>query len=120
VTTVGWIVVTFLTPPVDTEKLLDFHAKIRPLGRGWDAVVRRTDGPEQGGPGDDDSGTGQGGEFAAGILSWFLGCVMVYATLFGTGFLLYGNMALGSVGLILAAVAGWGVLKLLPRVGFLT
>ncbi|MCH7856256.1 MAG: Na+:solute symporter [Gemmatimonadetes bacterium] len=125
VTTVGWIVVTFLTPPVDTEKLLDFHAKIRPLGRGWDAVVRRTDGPEQDGPGDgdsgdDDSGTGQGGEFAAGILSWFLGCVMVYATLFGTGFLLYGNMALGSVGLILAAVAGWGVLKLLPRVGFLT
>ena len=125
VTTVGWIVVTFLTPPVDTEKLLDFHAKIRPLGRGWDAVVRRTDGPEQGGPGDgdsgdDDSGTGQGGEFAAGILSWFLGCVMVYATLFGTGFLLYGNVALGSVGLILAAVAGWGVLKLLPRVGFLT
>jgi Na+/proline symporter len=125
VTTVGWIVVTFLTPPVDTEKLLDFHAKIRPLGRGWDAVVRRTDGPEQDRPGDgdsgdDDSGTGQGGEFAAGILSWFLGCVMVYATLFGTGFLLYGNMALGSVGLILAAVAGWGVLKLLPRVGFLT
>ena len=125
VTTVGWIVVTFLTPPVDTEKLLDFHAKIRPLGRGWDAVVRRTDGPEQDGPGDgdsgdDDSGTGQGGEFAAGILSWFLGCVMVYATLFGTGFLLYGNVALGSVGLILAAVAGWGVLKLLPRVGFLT
>ncbi len=125
VTTVGWIVVTFLTPPVDTEKLLDFHAKIRPLGRGWDAVVRRTDGPEQGGPGDgdsgdDDSGTGQGGEFAAGILSWFLGCVMVYATLFGTGFLLYGSVALGFMGLIVAAVAGWGVLKLLPRVGFLT
>ena len=120
VTTVGWLVVTFLTPPVDTATLRDFHAKIRPLGRGWDAVVPRTDGAEQDGPGDRDSGAGPGGEFSAGLLAWFLGCVMVYAALFGTGFLLYGNVALGFVGLIVAALAGWGVLKLLPRVGFLT
>jgi len=120
VTTVGWLLVTFLTPPVDTEKLRDFHAKIRPLGRGWDAVVPRTHGPAQDGPGDSDSGTGPGGELAAGLLSWFLGCVMVYAALFGTGFLLYGNVAWGLIGVIVAAVAGWGVLKLLPRVGFLT
>jgi Na+/proline symporter len=120
VTTVGWLLVTFLTPPVDTEKLLDFHAKIQPLGRGWDAVVPRTHGPAQDGPGGGDSGTGPGGELAAGLLSWFLGCVTVYAALFGTGFLLYGNVAWGLIGVIVAAVAGWGVLKLLPRVGFLT
>ena len=60
------------------------------------------------------------GEFAAGLLSWFLGCVMVYAALFGTGFLLYGNIAWGVTGLVLAAMAGRGVLKLLPKVGFLT
>ena len=118
VTTVGWLVVTFLTSPVDTETLRDFHAKIRPLGKGWDAVVPRTDGAGADGTGESDSGSG--GEFAAGLLSWFLGCVMVYAALFGTGFLLYGNVAGGLIGLIVAAVAGWGVLKLLPRVGFLT
>ncbi len=118
VTTVGWLVVTFLTSPVDTETLRDFHAKIRPLGKGWDAVVPRTDGAGADGTGESDSGSG--GEFAAGLLSWFLGCVMVYAALFGTGFLLYGNVAWGLIGVIVAAVAGWGVLKLLPRVGFLT
>ncbi len=118
VTTVGWLVVTFLTPPVDTETLRDFHAKIRPLGKGWDAVVARTDGAGLDGTGESDSDSG--GEFAAGLLAWFLGCVMVYAALFGTGFLLYGNVAWGLIGLVLAAVAGWGVLKLLPRVGFLT
>ena len=118
VTTVGWLVVTFLTPPVDTETLQDFHAKIRPLGKGWDAVVPRTDGVGLDGTGEGDSGPG--GEFAAGLLSWFLGCVMVYAALFGTGFLLYGNIAWGLVGLVLAAAAGRGVLKLLPRVGFLS
>ena len=118
VTTVGWLVVTFLTSPVDTETLRDFHAKIRPLGKGWDAVVPRTDGagPDRTG----ESASGSGGELAAGLLSWFLGCVMVYAALFGTGFLLYGNVAGGLIGVIVAAVAGWGVLKLLPRVGFLT
>ena len=116
VTTVGWLVVTFLTPPVDTETLRDFHTRIQPLGKGWEAVVPRKRGPAQ----DGDVDTGQGGELAAGLLSWFLGCVMVYAALFGTGFLLYGNMVWGLAGLILATVAGWGVLKLLPRVGFLT
>ena len=45
---------------------------------------------------------------------------MVYAVLFGTGFLLYGNVAWGVIGLIVAAMAGRGVLKLLPKVGFLT
>ena len=118
VTTVGWLVVTFLTPPVNTETLRDFHAKIRPLGHGWDAVVPRTDGARPDGSGDLESGSG--GEFATGLLSWFLGCVMVYAALFGTGFLLYGNVVGGIIGLIVAVGAGWAVLKLLPRVGFLT
>ena len=125
VTTVGWIVVTLLTPPVDTDTLRDFHAKIRPLGRGWDAVVPLADGIGPAGSGEGDTGSDErdsssGGELAAGLLSWFLGCVMVYAALFGTGFLLYGNVAWGIIGLIVAALAGRAVLKLLPRVGFLT
>jgi Na+/proline symporter len=109
ITTVGWLVVTFLTSPVETQTLRDFHAKIRPLGRGWDAII----------PDDADTGKNGSGEFAAGLLSWFLGCVMVYAALFGTGFLLYGNVAWGVIGLIVAVLAGRGVLKLLPRVGLL-
>ena len=120
ITTVGWLAVTFLTPPVDTETLRDFHAKIRPLGRGWDAVVESADGAIRDSSGAGESGSNSGGELAAGLLAWFLGCVMVYGALFGMGFLLYGNVASGSIGLIVAAAAGRGVLKLLPRIGFLT
>jgi Na+/proline symporter len=113
VTTVGWLLVTYLTPPVDTGTLRDFHAKIQPLGRGWDAVVPRVEAKA--------SGLGDsGGEFAAGLLAWFLGCVMVYGALFGTGFLLYGNVFWGGLSLVVAAFAGRAVLKLLPKVGFLT
>ena len=118
VTTVGWIVVTFLTPPVNTETLRAFHAKIRPLGRGWDAVVPPKGRTEPDGSGESESGSV--GELTAGLLSWFLGCVLVYAALFGTGFLLYGNVTGGVIALIVAAGAGWGVLKLLPSVGFLS
>jgi len=119
ITTAGWLVVTFLTPPVETETLRDFHAKIRPLGRGWDAVVSRSGsgeiGADQGG-----SDSESDGQLAAGLLAWFLGCVMVYGALFGTGFLLYGNVVWGLTSLAVAAVAGRGVLKLLPKVGFLS
>jgi hypothetical protein len=45
---------------------------------------------------------------------------MVYGVLFGTGFLLYGNVVWGLTALTVAAVAGRGVLKLLPKVGFLS
>ncbi len=125
ITTIGWLVVTFLTPPVDTQTLRDFHAKIRPLGQGWDKVVLRTAGTAPGASDESDSAQGESdsgsdGELTAGLLSWFLGCVMVYAALFGTGFLLYGDVAWGFISLIVAAIAGRGVLKLLPRVGFLT
>ena len=113
ITTVGWLAVTFMTPPVDTETLQAFYRDIRPLGRGWDAVVGDASASER----TDAQGDG---ELAAGLLSWFLGCTMVYGALFGTGFLLYGELASGAFGLIVAVSAGWGVFKLLPRVGFLT
>ena len=113
--------VTFLTRPVDTDTLRKFYAKIRPLGRGWDAVVPAAAGQDDSGDrGSADSDSDSGGELAAGLLSWVLGCVMVYGALFGTGFLLYGNVAVGIVSLIVATLAGRAVLKLLPRVGFLT
>ena len=39
ITTVGWLSVTFMTPPVDADTLRAFHRSIRPLGRGWEAIV---------------------------------------------------------------------------------
>ena len=71
ITTVSWLAVTFMTPPVDTETLQAFYRDIRPLGRGWDAVI----GDLKASEGTDVEGTDAqgGGELAAGLLSWFLG-----------------------------------------------
>jgi len=105
ITTVGWLVVTFLTPPTDRATLQAFYDRIRPMGPGWKAAV--TTRPPN--PGE---------SVSAAFLCWFLGVAVIYATLFGTGYLLYGNTLPAIVCLVVAGAAAWGLFRTLPRVGF--
>jgi len=105
VTTVTWVTVTFLTRPAARETLQSFYDHIRPMGPGWKGsgiTVAEADAAES--P-------------TAAFLAWFLGCITIYAALFGTGYVLYGQAALGVACLTVAAGAAWGVLRVLPRVG---
>jgi Na+/proline symporter len=105
ITTVGWVTVTFLTPPTERRTLQNFYDTIRPFGSGWRrAVVTATEPAEE--------------SMATSFLSWFLGCVVVYATLFGTGYLLYGRYLIASVCFSVLVVAGAALFKALPKVGF--
>ncbi|UCF41240.1 MAG: Na+:solute symporter, partial [Gemmatimonadota bacterium] len=104
ITTAGWLTVTLLTPPDDRETLQAFYDRIRPFGRGWQAAV---------------STQPVTGSVSASMLGWVLGCAAVYAALFGTGYLLYGHLLAGVGLLAVAAAAGWGVLRILPRVGLI-
>ncbi len=106
VTTVGWLGVTLVTPPADSRTLQGFYDKIQPLGKGWRRVVDVGDGPR-----DAESIT-------AAFLAWFLGCVLVYAALFGTGYLLYGQVAAAVLALAISAGAGVWLFRLLPRLGY--
>jgi Na+/proline symporter len=105
VTTVGWVTVTLLTPPADEETLRSFHALIQPMGPGWEGagLGLTTDAA-------DDSLT-------AAFLAWFLGCTVVYGAVLGTGYALYGRVGLASACLGAAAVAAFGLMRTLPRVG---
>jgi len=103
ITTVGWLAVTLLTPPTPTATLQAFYDRIRPFAFGWRRAV--TTRPDQ------DS-------FTAALVCWFLGCLVVYGTLFGTGFGLYGRMGLSAVCLAVAAGAAYGLFRTLPRVRF--
>src|SRR5213592_628597 len=105
ITTVGWLAVTFLTPPTDRATLQAFYDRIRPMGPGWKAAV--TTGPAN--PGE---------SVSAAFLCWFLGVAVIYAALFGTGYLLYGKRVTAIVCLAVAAVAAWGLFRAMRRVGF--
>jgi SSS family solute:Na+ symporter len=80
VTTIVWVAVTFLTPPIDDVTLDAFYEKVRPAGPGW-AVVRQRSGA----PASPDS-------LPQSLLAWVLGLLAIYSALFGTGAYLYGEM----------------------------
>ena len=81
ITTVTWLAVTFLTPPVDRPTLVAFYEKVRPAGAGWRAVRRESNlGPSP------DS-------LPNALLGWVLGLVAIYSGLFGAGAYVYGNLS---------------------------
>jgi len=106
ITTVGWMTVTFMTPPTDQETLASFHGLIRPMGNGWA-------GAGLGLSEEDRSAESP----AAAFLAWFLGVTVVYGAVLGTGYLLYGRTVFAAVCLGAAAIASVALLKTLPRVG---
>ncbi len=103
ITTAGWLLVTFLTPPTDERTLRRFYDRTYPGGPGWPERFR-ADHPA---PAEN---------FPAAFLCWFLGCVAVYAALFGTGYLIYGRHGPSAAAFLVLAVAGIGLFRALPRV----
>ena len=103
-TTIGWLAVTLLTPPTDRAVLQSFYDRIHPYPAGWRRAV-------------DTSGRKDAGDdLAASLLAWFLGCVAVYATLFATGYLLYGRREIGLVCAGVAIVSAYGLKRIIPKV----
>ncbi len=112
ITTIGWVTVTLLTRPTAEATLDNFVRKIRPQGPGWNGVrtrMARVGDPATVADGD--------GSISAAALSWFLGCLAIYAGLFGTGYLIYGNLAMAIPIFALALSSGYGVVRLFKRVG---
>jgi solute:Na+ symporter, SSS family len=104
-TTVVWLAVTYMTAPTDRATLVSFYQRVRPAGRGW-TKVRAEAGV---GPSPDSMTVALGG--------WVLGCLFVYAALFGTGSFLYGNMSIALVWLGIFVVSGLGLIRVF-RLGF--
>jgi Na+/proline symporter len=103
-TTVVWIGVAYLTPPTDRATLVAFYRLVRPAGPGWSRFHA-------------EAGVGPSPDsFAHALVGWILGCVFVYAALFGAGSFLYGNMRQGAIWAVLLVASGVGLVRLLPRI----
>jgi Na+/proline symporter len=97
ITTLVWILVTLLTRPEPDSVLLAFYRKVRPHAAGWKHIAALA--PEI--PPTRDLG--------ANLLSWMLGCAMVYAALFGIGELCFQRWGLGLAFLAVSAAAAFFV-----------
>src|SRR6185312_1817068 len=92
VTTVFWLVVTFATKPEPQEILLKFYRSVRPQITGWRPIAAIA------------SEVPQRHDLGQNLLSWVLGCIMVYMALFGLGHVLLGPFWEGIGLLTVAAV----------------
>jgi len=94
VSTVVWIVVTFATKPEPDRVLESFYRRVRPGGPGWAAVSERIGFGRESIPGG-----------ALAWTNWIAGIIAVYASLFGIGKLVLGDIVQGLVMLVIAVLA---------------
>ncbi len=104
ITTVVWLVVTFLTPAENNKVLLNFYKQTSPGGPGWKAIV----GNEQ--------IEREGWSVPSGILAILLALAMIYCLLFATGYFIYGNLQLGGILTIIALIAAYLLSKVWSRI----
>ncbi len=93
ITTLVWLIVTFLTPAEDKKVLLNFYKKTNPGGPGWRHVVGN------------EKIKNEYWSVPSGILAMLLSLVMIYSLLFSTGYLIYGNLDLAGILIFIALIA---------------
>ncbi|MFK7972076.1 MAG: sodium:solute symporter family protein [Bacteroidia bacterium] len=91
ITTVAWLLATFLAPKTERKTLESFVKRIRPAGPGWKAIGT----------------SGDWGNVPTQLLAILAGCVGIYGLLFASGYLLYGNLTVGLPMLGIVLIAAW-------------
>ncbi|MBI1937860.1 MAG: Na+:solute symporter [Ignavibacteriales bacterium] len=98
-TTVVWTAVTFLTKPTDQKVLLDFYKRVYPGGALWKKISDQL--PE----------VKSDSNFGKMFLSWALGVVLVYSSLFGIGSMIFGLYLNALLYFVVAAICLIVILK---------
>ena len=107
ITTVCWMLTTFLSSPTEYKTLCDFCTLVNPGGPGWKRIYERAEAD-----GEPITSTSQTVNIPRGILCMVLGCVGVYSALFATGFWMYGRTVEATI-LTMAAVSSTAALFIL-------
>lgn len=109
-TTIVWIVATYVTPPTSDEKLIEFYQKIKPGGPGWKVVIEKANAQQV-------AIDGSGGQLPLELLCFLIGTFTVYAALFGTGYWIYGQTTPALIATVVTVIGvlflfrSWGKLK---------
>jgi len=111
VTTIAWIGITYLTPPVDKVTLRRFYSLVRPGGPGWKSVVQHA--AEESDP--IEPTVPVKWSVPAGILAMVLGCIFIFSLLFATGNWIYSNHLLGGILTLVSALSGYVLFRLTWR-----
>jgi SSS family transporter len=92
---VVWLTVTFLTQPESDEVLVKFYKKVRPAGKLWAKIYTKYQL---------ESSTDS---IPVALRDWIYGVILVYSFLFGLGKVLFGELLLGFLLLLFAAIVSY-------------
>ncbi|MDA3866220.1 MAG: Na+:solute symporter [Salinivirgaceae bacterium] len=106
ITTTVWLLTTFLSKPEDEKTLIEFYKRTRPGGPGWKRIAAKAL-PEETNP--------TAWAMPVQLLNVFIGCVSIYAALFGIGSLIYKNWITGSILLGVTFLGTFIMFKLFHR-----
>jgi solute:Na+ symporter, SSS family len=102
-TTLVWLAVTFFTDAEPAEILVAFYRKVRPQITGWKPIAKLA--------GDEPVTR----DLGRNLMSWIVGCVLVYSTLFAIGEFCFGRFAIGGALALVAIVCGVVIWRLMPE-----
>lgn len=106
VTTIIWIIVTFLTKPESDQTLIKFYNKTNPGGPSWTYYFKSVCKQKE-----INYLTSKKWIVPSGILSILLGCVLIYSILFTTGFWIYGDIKSALITTILIIISIYFLIK---------
>ena len=102
ITTVIWLIVTFVTQSEKKEVLQKFYKRTQPGGPGWAKIITEAKSENI-----DIVNEKEGWSVPSGILAMLLGCVFIYSCLFATGYWIYGETTLAISITITALISGY-------------
>ncbi len=110
ITTVGWVLVTLLTPATDEKALREFVREVQPGGWGWQRVVKAAaaEGEQLRLP-------QREANLPAALLCVLLAAIGIYAALFAIGYAIYGQWGVFAVSVLVALTCGATVRRLWQR-----
>jgi SSS family solute:Na+ symporter len=108
ITTIAWLVVTFITPAESNQTLATFYRRVHPTVYGWRPVAKLV--PE----------LAEIKDVAGNAFNWLMGVILVYSCLFGIGKLVFGQWLQGLLLQGLSGLAGYLIFWDLSRRGWET
>jgi SSS family solute:Na+ symporter len=94
-TTLTWLLVTFLTKPVDKNVLVSFYRKVHPGGAGWKVISR------------DIRNVRATTNFGRQFVNWILSVLAIYSCMYGVGKIIFSEYIKGIIVLAVAFVASF-------------